>query len=35
MWDVLRWFAVFVVAVLLIVAGIFWLFGRDLPIPQF
>lgn len=33
--DVLRWFAVFVIAVLLIVAGIFWLIGKDLPIPQF
>jgi hypothetical protein len=35
MWDVLRWFAVFVVAILLIVAGIFWVFGKPLPIPQF
>lgn len=35
MWDVLRWFAVFVLAILLIVAGIFWVFGKPLPIPQF
>jgi hypothetical protein len=35
MWDVLRWFSVFVIAVLLIVAGIFWIAGRPLPIPQF
>jgi hypothetical protein len=34
MWDVLRWFAVFVVAVLLIVAGLFLLFGKPLPIPS-
>jgi hypothetical protein len=34
MWDVLRWFAVFVIAVLVIVAGIFWIMGRPLPIPQ-
>ena len=35
MWEVLKWMAVFVVALLLIVAGLFWLMGRDLPIPQF
>ena len=35
MWEVLKWFAVFVIALLLIVAGLFWLMGRDLPIPQF
>jgi len=27
--------AVFVIALLLIVAGLFWLMGRPLPIPQF
>jgi len=27
--------AVFVLALLLIVAGLFWLMGRPLPIPQF
>lgn len=35
MWEVLKWFGVFVIALLLIVAGLFWLMGRDLPIPQF
>jgi hypothetical protein len=35
MWDVLRWFAVFVVAILLLVAGLFWIMGRPLPIPNF
>ncbi len=35
MWEVLRWFAVFVLAILLLVAGLFWLMGRDLPIPNF
>lgn len=35
MWEVLKWFAVFVIALLLIVAGLFWLMGRELPIPQF
>jgi hypothetical protein len=35
MWEVLRWFAVFVLALLLITAGLFWLMGRDLPIPNF
>ena len=35
MWEVLKWFAVFVIAVLLIVAGIFWVMGRPLPLPQF
>jgi hypothetical protein len=34
-WEVLRWMAVFAIALLLIVAGLFWLMGRDLPIPQF
>ena len=35
MWEVLRWFAVFVLALLLMVAGLFWLMGRPLPIPNF
>jgi hypothetical protein len=34
MWDVLRWFAVFVIAVLLIVVGIYFVLGRPLPLPQ-
>jgi hypothetical protein len=34
-WEVLRWFAMFVVALLLIVAGLFWLMGEPLPIPEF
>jgi hypothetical protein len=34
MWDVLRWFLVFVVAVLVIVMGLFLLFGKPLPIPS-
>jgi len=35
MWDVVRWFAVFVIAILVIVAGLFWIMGRSLPIPNF
>ena len=35
MWEVLKWFAVFVIALLLMVAGLFWLMGRPLPIPSF
>ena len=35
MWEVLKWMGVFVIARLLIGAGLFWLMGRDLPIPQF
>jgi hypothetical protein len=35
MWEVLRWFAVFVLALLLMVAALFWLMGRPLPIPDF
>jgi hypothetical protein len=35
MWEVLRWMIVFVLAVLLIVMGIYLLLGRPLPIPQF
>ncbi len=34
-WEVLRWLALFVIALLLIVAGLFWLMGRPLPIPTF
>jgi hypothetical protein len=34
-WEVLRWFAMFVVALLLIVAGLFWMMGEPLPIPEF
>jgi len=33
--EVLRWLAFFVLAILLIVAGLFWLMGRPLPIPNF
>jgi hypothetical protein len=29
--EVLRWFALFVLALLLIVAALFWLMGRPLP----
>lgn len=34
MWDVLRWFAVFAAAVLIIVAGLYWILGKPLPIPH-
>jgi hypothetical protein len=34
-WEVLGWFAMFVIALLLIVVGLFWLMGQPLPIPQF
>jgi hypothetical protein len=34
MWDVVRWFAVFVIAVLLLVVFLFWIFGRPLPFPN-
>jgi hypothetical protein len=34
MWDVLRWFAVFVIAVLVIVFGLFLLLGKPFPIPN-
>lgn len=34
MWEVLRWFAVFVVAVLVMVAGLYWILGKPLPIPN-
>jgi len=33
MWDVLRWFAVFVVAILVIVFGLYLILGQPLPIP--
>lgn len=29
--EVIRWFAIFVLAILLIVAALFWLMGRPLP----
>jgi hypothetical protein len=32
MWEVLKWFGVFILALLLIVSGLFWLMGRPLPI---
>jgi hypothetical protein len=35
MWEVLRWMAVFVVAMLLIVVGIYLVLGKPLPFPQF
>jgi hypothetical protein len=34
-WEVLRWLALFVIAMLLLVAGIFWILDKPLPIPQF
>ena len=34
MWDVLRWFAVFIVAVLVLVAGLYLVLGKPLPIPS-
>ncbi len=34
MWDVLRWFAVFVAAVLVMVAGIYLVLGKPLPLPH-
>jgi hypothetical protein len=34
MWDVLRWFAVFVAAIIMIVFGLYWVMGKPLPIPQ-
>ena len=34
MWDVLRWFAVFVVAILVIVFGLYLILGKPLPIPE-
>jgi hypothetical protein len=35
MWEVLRWMIVFVLALLLIVAAIYFVTGRSMPIPQF
>ena len=35
MWDVLRWFAVFATAILVIVAILYLIMGRPLPIPNF
>lgn len=35
MWDILRPFLIFVIAILLIVAALFWLQGRPLPLPDF
>jgi hypothetical protein len=29
--EVLRWFGLFIIALLLIVAALFWLMGRPLP----
>jgi hypothetical protein len=34
MWDVVRWFAVFVIAVLVLVAGLYLVLGKPLPIPN-
>jgi len=33
--EVLRWMLFFAIAMFLIVAGIFFVLGRDLPIPNF
>jgi hypothetical protein len=35
MWDILRPFLIFIIAILLIVAALFWLQGRALPLPRF
>jgi len=34
MWDVFRWFAVFVIAMLVMVAGLYFVLGKPLPIPS-
>jgi len=34
MWDVVRWFAVFVAAVLVLVVGLYWILGKPFPWPQ-
>jgi len=34
MWDVLRWFAVFIAAVLVLVFGLYLILGKPLPLPQ-
>jgi hypothetical protein len=33
--EVLRWLLFFAIALFVIVAGLFFLMGRDLPIPSF
>ena len=33
--EVLRWFLFFVIAMLLMVAAIFWVLDRPLPLPSF
>ena len=33
MWEVLKWFAVFVAAVIVLVFGIYFILGKPLPIP--
>lgn len=33
--EVLRWLLFFAIAMFVIVAGLFFLMGRDLPIPTF
>jgi hypothetical protein len=33
--EVLRWFIFFIIAMLLLVAAIFWVLGRPLPLPSF
>ncbi len=33
--EVLRWLLFFAIAIFVIVAGLFFLMGRDLPIPSF
>lgn len=34
MWDVLRWFAVFAAAILIMIAGLYLVLGKPLPIPH-
>jgi hypothetical protein len=33
--DVLRWLLFFVLALFLIIYGIFWITGRGVPVPSF
>lgn len=33
--EVLRWLLFFAIALFVIVAGLFFIMGRDLPIPSF
>ena len=33
--DVIRWLIFFLIALFLVITGIFWLSGRPLPIPRF